>query len=75
MVKLLLSLVMVFAVLLPGTGVFASGEGGHAHDHQQQNGTGVVTYVDSRDGVDAYLEVCDRQLPDRDKWTGFVVKC
>ncbi len=55
---------------------FAAGSGSHSHGHQEvENAANIVTYVDSKDGVEAYLEVCDRKLPEKGKWTGFVVKC
>lgn len=67
-----------FVALLGSSYVYASGTGKHAHGHHavEKGSDGeVVTYKDTKDGVDAYLQLCDfKDLTSRsDK--GFLVKC
>jgi nitrite reductase/ring-hydroxylating ferredoxin subunit len=56
----------------------ASGSGNHSHGHQpveKSLGNDAVTYKDSKDGVDAYLEFCDFKGFAGKEAKEFVVKC
>lgn len=64
--------------LLSSSYVCASGSGSHSHDHhaaQKGSDNEAITYKDSKDGVDAYLEFCDlRDLAGNGR-KDFLLKC
>lgn len=66
-----------FAFLASGV-VSASGGGGHSHDHhavQKSADETTITYKDSNDGVEAFLEFCAVNDSTRESKNGFFVKC
>ncbi len=70
------SLFLVTVLTFSCSTVLASGSGHHSHDNNQietHDKTDVITYKDSSDGIDAYLEVNVSFKKKTSK--GFVAKC
>ena len=79
MTKITVSAILLsLSALLLGAQDFASGSGHHSHGDQDLQVTteaNIVTYQDSKDGIDAYLEFSDFEAHGGGDSKGFIVKC
>ncbi len=69
---------LVVAIFFTCSAAFASGKNNHSHDHHSdktKGGTSSITYKESKDGIDAYLEFSNLSVENKDKSSKFVAKC
>lgn len=76
--RIIASVVVLVSAVLFSVPVLASGSGHHSHEPEVTkvaSDANVITYKDSKDGIDAYLEFCDFVSSKESASKGFVVKC